>query len=697
MAISDNYSHQNSHPDLNADSMNIDDFIIPIDSPVDRAASPPPGDKPNSVGIPIKGRRDHIEHAAATTLPASFHHQLQEHRRNEFGFVPHRVRKTSIDERQLLSNNLQVPNRKRPAEASPQIPPLGGHEVTDFALDHPSSSGLTQNHPAGVPYGLDTMSSLHDDTILTSSGPYQQNFNFSPAAESPITNGNPFANVYSQTPIGSSVNSTDFFSPPPSAYPSAASTPQALYEGEGTMYFDRPVQQRIPNYVSQRSNLSASLQPRYMFNGSGSEQHHLNGPTSAARSGFTSMSQPQHVDPAQVLSQGDLSSSAHPNDGIFTFGDESDNEGDGLGLGLDDVSGEQTPDLAWDTQFAGSYNSLPPFPGHHRKRVTIGAADLMDTVRDWNRDDKKTNGSGGSLHRSHGSATSVSDVRNREQDPRRQKIARTTSSSQLLRHSTTNRSSPNTPPDSGVGSAEPSRPGSASGSRGIDQNAATGAPTTCTNCFTQTTPLWRRNPEGQPLCNACGLFLKLHGVVRPLSLKTDVIKKRNRSSANSMAVGVSSRAAAKKTSRKNSIQQVQNGILPSSSRGQSANASSESPPPLSSTVPSPTGTGSSGKNGVVPIAAAPPKMTSASGGNGGSQNQNRNSLLMSTKRQRRQGIPGADDDVSDDTVNSISSSGRSKVVPLAPAMPPAATNPANHSIAGGQGASQEWEWLTMSL
>ncbi|KAM3583904.1 Sodium- and chloride-dependent GABA transporter 1, variant 2 [Umbelopsis sp. WA50703] len=57
----------------------------------------------------------------------------------------------------------------------------------------------------------------------------------------------------------------------------------------------------------------------------------------------------------------------------------------------------------------------------------------------------------------------------------------------------------------------------------------TGA-TRCTNCSTTTTPLWRRNPEGQPLCNACGLFLKLHGVVRPLSLKTDVIKKRNRSS-----------------------------------------------------------------------------------------------------------------------------------------------------------------------
>ncbi|AAS53884.2 AFR513Cp [Eremothecium gossypii ATCC 10895] len=65
--------------------------------------------------------------------------------------------------------------------------------------------------------------------------------------------------------------------------------------------------------------------------------------------------------------------------------------------------------------------------------------------------------------------------------------------------------------------------------------------TKCSNCMTKTTPLWRRGPQGDPLCNACGLFLKLHGVVRPLSLKTDVIKKRQRgSNRNTQAVGKTS-------------------------------------------------------------------------------------------------------------------------------------------------------------
>lgn len=52
----------------------------------------------------------------------------------------------------------------------------------------------------------------------------------------------------------------------------------------------------------------------------------------------------------------------------------------------------------------------------------------------------------------------------------------------------------------------------------------------CKNCLTSTTPLWRRDEHGAMLCNACGLFLKLHGKPRPISLKTDVIKSRNRKS-----------------------------------------------------------------------------------------------------------------------------------------------------------------------
>ncbi|KAJ3126638.1 hypothetical protein HK098_007315 [Nowakowskiella sp. JEL0407] len=50
----------------------------------------------------------------------------------------------------------------------------------------------------------------------------------------------------------------------------------------------------------------------------------------------------------------------------------------------------------------------------------------------------------------------------------------------------------------------------------------------CFNCETSNTPLWRRTLGGDPLCNACGLFFKLHGVMRPASMKTETPKKRNR-------------------------------------------------------------------------------------------------------------------------------------------------------------------------
>ena len=36
--------------------------------------------------------------------------------------------------------------------------------------------------------------------------------------------------------------------------------------------------------------------------------------------------------------------------------------------------------------------------------------------------------------------------------------------------------------------------------------------THCANCQTSITTLWRRNASGEPVCNACGLYYKLHHV-----------------------------------------------------------------------------------------------------------------------------------------------------------------------------------------
>uniref|UniRef100_A0A8D8ZX62 Box A-binding factor n=1 Tax=Cacopsylla melanoneura TaxID=428564 RepID=A0A8D8ZX62_9HEMI len=50
----------------------------------------------------------------------------------------------------------------------------------------------------------------------------------------------------------------------------------------------------------------------------------------------------------------------------------------------------------------------------------------------------------------------------------------------------------------------------------------------CSNCNTTNTSLWRRNQQGEPVCNACGLYYKLHGVARPLTMKKESIQTRKR-------------------------------------------------------------------------------------------------------------------------------------------------------------------------
>lgn len=620
----------------------------------------------------------------------------------------------------------------------------GDHGLQDYSLDQMAPPQQYPNHAnihPSVPFNLDTFNINDADPILTSAGPYQQNFSFSPA-ESPMVSNGPFSSHLYHQSMPSSLNSADYYSPPHSGYPSAVSTPQPGLENDGQrFYFDQHAvdlshQRQIPHFPQHRPmHLSAPLQSHYSY-GPGSEHMYggmgqLNGVATLGSNGLTL--QQQHVDPSRVL-QGDFARRISPgisvqgNDTMFQFGADSDNEDedDGKnypGRNLMMNSAEFTPisdptldlnsGLQWDPSVT-DFQSMPRYP---QKHVRIGGAEMVQSPPDW--------GSIG-LGRTHGSAASISDIRNHN-DPRRQKIPRTTSTPALAGHHL-HSSNASSPPESGFSSRVPSRPGSP-GLKNVDQN---GAPTTCTNCFTQTTPLWRRNPEGHPLCNACGLFLKLHGVVRPLSLKTDVIKKRNRGSGQTIPVGSAATRASKKNSRKNSLAQT-----PVSTPNAMSESNSASPPSvqgstnsgsLVTTPPSYALGVTGGKPGVVPIAAAPPKPLIQP-----STAQTR-PAQVTPKRQRRQSRASVNtlptiqagtaqpSSTSPEQMQDVEASSMGTVkpaqAPVTRAKAASITQQAGQTTMatvmqgvtmgqlGGQssglsgpprGGSQEWEWLTMSL
>ncbi|KAK5458168.1 Sodium- and chloride-dependent GABA transporter 1 [Exophiala xenobiotica] len=722
-----------------SDPMNLDDFIVPssVASPAGLTAPSPSENQAQfkhfqTPSIPIAARNKmHVQ--IPKDLPPSSAPQssIPFHRTSEFDYVQKRVRKTSIDERTKGA-------RKRPAEFSPQVPALVAPNtsnntdvdsgVPDYALDQstPAQFAGAGSFQGQMSMHLDSFH-LSEDPILTSAGPFQHNFAFSPAASPMVTNG-PFSNVYNQTSLASSLNSADFYSPPQSGYPSAVSTPQPGLENDQHFYFDQSSHRSLPYYAAQRANhMMTPMSTSFAYTPNNEQMYTpMNGVSSApSMHGFTIQ---QHVDPTNVLGP-DYGRRVSPgismpgNDNMFQFGADSDGEDEdgnyterGLMMQSDyGQMGDPTLDLnsglQWDPTV--DYNSMSRYAGS-AKQVRIGGTEMVNSPPDW---------SGSMLSRTHGSAASISDIRNRDQDPRRQKIPRTTSTPALSHQHL--QSAQSSPAESGLSSRQPSRPGSP-GPKSTDQN---GVPTTCTNCFTQTTPLWRRNPEGHPLCNACGLFLKLHGVVRPLSLKTDVIKKRNRGSGNAVPMGSAATRASKKSSRKNSVAQTPASTPTAASEHNSASpASIQGSAHSGSAVTTPTsyplGT-IGGKPGVVPIAAAPPKPPVQPG-----PNMTR-PVQVTPKRQRRQSRASTNAFPTTSSLvnmsNSVESSNESEMPDAGQATPKVSQAPVTRAKAasmsttagattmasvmqsgllnpgvqnmppGPHGNSQEWEWLTMSL
>ena len=56
------------------------------------------------------------------------------------------------------------------------------------------------------------------------------------------------------------------------------------------------------------------------------------------------------------------------------------------------------------------------------------------------------------------------------------------------------------------------------------RGSSSGPESICSNCNTQKTSMWRRDKSGSLVCNACGLYIKLYGINRPIQMRKDTIR-----------------------------------------------------------------------------------------------------------------------------------------------------------------------------
>ncbi|CCG81451.1 Nitrogen catabolic enzyme regulatory protein [Taphrina deformans PYCC 5710] len=540
---------------------------------------------------------------------------------NEFAHVNRSVRKTSLKE-----------GTKRPADFSPFITAIDTAELHKSTVSEPTEYYLNESVATDSPqFPLQTShpQSMLGIDPLAMEGPegYSSSFGYNPMHE--INFGQ-----HDYASLASSTSSQAIFGSLHSGPNSQASTPHPDYSHNQTFFRRQDIPQprdlhtpamTLPNFPTGartpsllQQNLLAARQggsvndvpfvtpTNVFFENSNPDLFSPTNTGSLTSSSYFSTSnsysnnhrgqRPQHVDPSQVNSI-NCTDQHRP---MFPFTEEvEDHMGEVMDIGQADIqpymkASSQPGSFDNSTQSYGS--NFPSSP------VSNGRPHIARKL-------SSTENRGKPYHSRQSSIST--DLKKKGSLPRNNSVPsslnlqmsqiRPSSSQQQYYPHYNNTSNADSPAQttSQPASRAPSRPASpVLGSSKQHMAGSEAQAPTCTNCHTQTTPLWRRNPEGHPLCNACGLFLKLHGVVRPLSLKTDVIKKRNRggttttSTTNSQGTNSAQVRSSARTTPTSKIPDKREQIMTSAAQSDSpgtTDASDDTTPPalITSQVASP--------------------------------------------------------------------------------------------------------------